>query len=191
MGSDLPGTPPPVVRSVVPDSGRSGDTIVVSGTGFGATRSSGAVRIGGADAELYAAWSDTAIVTVVPAGATSGPLTVTAETQTSNAASFKVLGPIVVARSFAIDVLPRLTDYGCLGCHGGGGGLFVDTQAHLLQGGSHGPAVVPGDAEASILVQKLSASPPFGSRMPQGGPFLADTTVQVIRDWINQGALDN
>ena len=93
--------------------------------------------------------------------------------------------------SFASQVSPIFQRYGCYGCHGGSGGLFVTSVAQLLRGGDHGPAVVPGKADTSNLVRKLSATPPFGDRMPQGGPYLPDSTLQTIKLWINQGAKDN
>jgi len=93
--------------------------------------------------------------------------------------------------SFRNDVLPILSGAGCTGCHGVNGGLTVTSVAALLAGGDHGPAVVPGDAASSNLVRKLSPTPPFGSRMPLGGPYLPDASVGVIRAWINEGALDN
>jgi hypothetical protein len=95
------------------------------------------------------------------------------------------------AVSFQQRVLPIFTLSGCTGCHGGTNGLTVGTVASLLQGGIHGPAVIPGNADGSLIIKKTSPTPPFGERMPQGGPYLADTTIQVIRDWINQGAQDN
>ena len=67
----------------------------------------------------------------------------------------------------------------------------MQTVAQLLQGGVDGPAVISGKADASVIIKKLSANPPFGDRMPQGGPYLPDSTMQVIKDWINQGAKDN
>ena len=94
-------------------------------------------------------------------------------------------------KSFQQHVLPILTRSGCTGCHGGTNGLRLNTVAGLLQGGIHGPAVVPGKADSSLIIRKTSSTPPFGDRMPQGGPYLADTTIQVIKDWINQGAQNN
>jgi hypothetical protein len=93
--------------------------------------------------------------------------------------------------SFQSQIKPIFLRYGCTSCHGGSGGLFVETVAKLLQGGVNGPAVVSGKADASIIIKKLSTTPPFGERMPQGGPYLPDSTLQVIKDWINQGARDN
>jgi hypothetical protein len=38
-------------------------------------------------------------------------------------------------------------------------------------------------------VQKISAAPPFGARMPlDGPPFLSASQIQVISDWIAEGA---
>jgi hypothetical protein len=93
--------------------------------------------------------------------------------------------------SFSRNVLPLFEAYGCAGCHGGTNGLTVTSVPQLLQGGSHGPAVVPGNPDSSLVIRKISSSPPFGDRMPQGGPYLPDTTVAVIRSWISDGAKDN
>jgi hypothetical protein len=95
--------------------------------------------------------------------------------------------------SFRQTVEPIFADQrvGCLGCHGGTNDLFVRTQADLLRGGLHGPAVVPGNSAQSLLVQKMGPNPPFGDRMPFGSNPLPDSTIQIIRDWIDQGALDN
>ena len=93
--------------------------------------------------------------------------------------------------SFQLDILPILTSRGCTTCHGGNGGLFVGSVQQLLQGGQHGPAVTPGDAAGSLIIRKLSPTPPFGDRMPRGGPYLDDATIQVIRTWIDHGAANN
>ena len=61
----------------------------------------------------------------------------------------------------------------------------------LMIGGDHGPAISPGNADGSLLVKKLSPTPPFGSRMPLGGPYLPDTAIGLIKRWINEGAKNN
>jgi hypothetical protein len=93
--------------------------------------------------------------------------------------------------SFRQDVQPIFNAYGCPSCHGGTAGLTIGTRANLLIGGDHGPAIIPGNADSSILIKKLSTTPPFGVRMPLGGPYLSDATVNEIKAWINQGAPDN
>ena len=101
--------------------------------------------------------------------------------------------PGVVSKvSYASQIIPIFDNNGCSGCHGGSGGLWVKPYAQLMAGGNHGPVIIAGNADSSTLIRKLTmAKPPFGSRMPLGGFPLPDTTVQVIRDWINQGAQNN
>lgn len=51
--------------------------------------------------------------------------------------------------------------------------------------------VVPGEASASFLIDKLEGNElggPRGDRMPLGGPFLDQAIIDVIRSWIDQGA---
>ena len=51
---------------------------------------------------------------------------------------------------------------------------------------------MPGDANGSYLIHKLEGrSDIVGSRMPLGGPFLAQADIDVIRTWIAQGAPNN
>jgi len=51
--------------------------------------------------------------------------------------------------------------------------------------------VTPGDPDNSYLIQKLEGTAAGGARMPQGGPFLDQATVDMIRQWITDGALNN
>ena len=80
-------------------------------------------------------------------------------------------------------------------CHtnGGGyqGGLDLTSYNNLMAGNSdHGPVVIPGDSENSILIQKLSDDPPFGDQMPKNGPpYLDPATISLISAWIDEGAL--
>jgi hypothetical protein len=49
--------------------------------------------------------------------------------------------------------------------------------------------VKPGSPDSSYLYEKLvSATPKSGVRMPQGGPYLSDAQITVIRRWIQKGA---
>jgi hypothetical protein len=62
----------------------------------------------------------------------------------------------------------------CLKCHGpqkSESGLRLDSRDRLLQGGDSGPAVVPGDAAGSLLLQAVRhedglAMPPTGRLKP-------------------------
>jgi mono/diheme cytochrome c family protein len=49
--------------------------------------------------------------------------------------------------------------------------------------------VAPSNSAGSYVVQKLQGDPGIaGSRMPFGGPFLDQPTINVIRQWIDAGA---
>lgn len=90
--------------------------------------------------------------------------------------------------SFVNDVLPILQSR-CLNCHGGREteeGLDVSTFASLMAGSENGPVIVPGDADNSLLAEQV-----VSQEMPKRGPKLTPPQVQIILDWINQGALDN
>jgi hypothetical protein len=52
--------------------------------------------------------------------------------------------------------------------------------------------VAPGDAENSYVVRKLEGSPSItGARMPFGGPFFDQATIDQLKAWINAGAQNN
>ncbi|MEO0652220.1 MAG: PSD1 and planctomycete cytochrome C domain-containing protein, partial [Planctomycetota bacterium] len=65
------------------------------------------------------------------------------------------------------------------------GGLSMAGRLHLIDGGSRGPAIVPGDASASLIADVLSHAGELS--MPPSGP-LADHERQALLDWIDAGA---
>ncbi len=76
----------------------------------------------------------------------------------------------------------------CLRCHSGAkpkGGLSIATRADLMRGGNGGPAIEPGDPEASPLLEQVTGDEPA---MPAQGPPLAADLVEAIRGWIAAGA---
>ncbi len=88
---------------------------------------------------------------------------------------------------FSKDVLPIL-EQKCFQCHGDGqkvSDLDLSSPAGMLQGGVHGPALVPGDAQQSPLYLRVSGME--APVMPMGGS-LSDEEIEVLRDWIDQGA---
>jgi len=95
----------------------------------------------------------------------------------------------------------------CSSCHDGSnapGGLLPGSQ-DLRSGHTYAslvgvaslelPALMrvkPGDAANSYLVQKLEGAAGIsGSRMPLGGPFLDQATIDKVKSWINSGAPNN
>jgi len=51
--------------------------------------------------------------------------------------------------------------------------------------------VRPGDSERSYLIKKLRGAAPIGGRMPLGGPYLTQSELAGIAEWIDNGAADN
>jgi mono/diheme cytochrome c family protein len=93
--------------------------------------------------------------------------------------------------SFAANIFPIL-DNRCIDCHGTDGGWDATTYELFMTTGDHSPVVIPGDAEGSLLAQKLLGTHEEGDLMPPP-PLrkLPDEVIQVFLDWIADGALDN
>ena len=115
----------------------------------------------------------------LPATNTAGPTEAAAATQPA------AEGATV---SFANDVLPIIQSR-CINCHGGDRtekGLVLKTYTDLMSGSENGPVVTPGDAADSTLVELVT-----NQKMPKRGPKLTPPQVQLIAEWVNQGALNN
>jgi hypothetical protein len=65
-------------------------------------------------------------------------------------------------------------------------GLDMNTYDSLMAGSQNGPVIVPGEANDSLLVQKVTEG-----KMPKRGPKLTPAQIQLITDWIDAGALNN
>ena len=98
--------------------------------------------------------------------------------------------PLAAAEvDYTRDVKPLLQQH-CVGCHGAKrqrGDLRLDSRAALLKGGSRGPAVVAGKATESLLIQAVTQDDPEIAMPPEGEPLSAEA-IQLLRDWIDQGA---
>ncbi|MDP6764213.1 MAG: PSD1 and planctomycete cytochrome C domain-containing protein [Planctomycetota bacterium] len=93
-------------------------------------------------------------------------------------------------RFFEAEVRPVLAAR-CYECHGPEvtdpeGGLRFTSAAALLEGGPSGPAIVPGDAEASLLVRALRREDP-DLAMPPDDP-VSEEEIEAVATWINLGA---
>ncbi len=90
---------------------------------------------------------------------------------------------------WATRIEPVLADR-CLRCHGGAdrvkAGLDLVSREGMLRGGDSGPAIVPGDPAASLLVQAVTYDDP-GLEMPPDEP-LAPEVVADFQRWIAAGA---
>ena len=89
--------------------------------------------------------------------------------------------------NFSKEVAPIL-ERNCYQCHGEKqqmAGFRVDSRESLLRGGERGPAIEPGNSEASRLYQHVSGR--VEPRMPFGGG-LAPEEVAILGRWIDAGA---
>ena len=91
---------------------------------------------------------------------------------------------------FNSKVLPLFEEH-CFECHShqskkAKGGLVLDSRAGWEVGGDSGPAVQPGDANASLLMQAVL----YGDlEMPPSGR-LPSESIELLRRWIDAGAID-
>ena len=76
----------------------------------------------------------------------------------------------------------------CFTCHTDSPqkGLRLDSRESILQGGQSGPAVVPGDPEASLLIQAVRRTHPR-LKMPPQDPLDPDQ-VRDLETWVRTGA---
>ena len=100
--------------------------------------------------------------------------------------------------SFITDIQP-IFDANCAGCHGLGGAADLD----LRPGFSHAslvgvtateidmPRVDPGQPPTSWLFLKITGTQTVGDPMPPGGSRLPESTLDLVAQWIVEGALDN
>ncbi|MBM2813407.1 MAG: hypothetical protein HW421_169 [Ignavibacteria bacterium] len=80
----------PYISGINPTSASIGDNITITGTGFGATQGTSFVTFNTTNASDYSSWNATSIVVKVPAGATSGNLSVKVNGNKSNEVSFTI-----------------------------------------------------------------------------------------------------
>src|SRR3954453_7532441 len=90
---------------------------------------------------------------------------------------------------FARDVQP-IFKTACYQCHGPDkqkGKLRLDAKTIALHGGKSGKSIVPGNAEQSELVKRIT-SKDDDERMPQDREALTAEQISTIKTWIEQGA---
>src|ERR1700676_1477926 len=83
--------------------------------------------------------------------------------------------PVLAKNSFTCHTAARM------------GGLEMSGREALLKGGKSGPAIVPGDAEKSLLVQAVAQTHERLKMPPQGK--LAESEIADLRAWIKDGAV--
>src|SRR5688572_32353741 len=81
---------------------------------------------------------------------------------------------------FETKVRPILAN-NCYSCHTNSalGGLRLDSFEAMKKGGKRGAAIVPGDAENSLLIQALKHTAPDDLKMPMGNK-LKDSDIDTL-----------
>jgi Protein of unknown function (DUF1549)/Protein of unknown function (DUF1553)/Planctomycete cytochrome C len=91
---------------------------------------------------------------------------------------------------FSRDIQPILNQ-NCVACHGGvrqkNGVSFIFREEALGTGKSGRRTIVPGDPDASELMARVTSKDPE-ERMPFHGPPLPPHQIDLLRQWIKQGA---
>ena len=100
-------------------------------------------------------------------------------------------GPATANRKvdYARDVKPILEKY-CYDCHGPKqqlSGLRLDRKDSVRLGGYSGQIIIPGDGEGSRIYRMVGNVD--GMPMPIGDPKPTRAEAEVIRLWIDQGAV--
>ncbi|MFO0566864.1 MAG: IPT/TIG domain-containing protein [Polyangiaceae bacterium] len=188
--------------SVEPDMGPVGTHVTLKGSNFGGTQGTSKVLFGGVDAGSAMSWANNEITVMVPTGAKSGDVTVEVNGKGSNGLEFFFLEPKFASLQAGV-FTRRCALSACHGaatpppdCGGKPGLSLLEGQAYANlvgvdaceQAGTQ--RVKAGDKAASFLFMKISmSSPPSGSQMPADGtaPLPAEV-IQVIGEWIDQGA---
>ena len=91
--------------------------------------------------------------------------------------------------SFNADIAPILTNRCAIAkCHVVDGPHDIDLRTYdtLIKGGDEGAIVIAGDAMESEMVEEIAEG-----KMPPEGPPLDAAQIQLIIDWINEGAKNN
>ncbi|MFN5730757.1 MAG: PSD1 and planctomycete cytochrome C domain-containing protein [Planctomyces sp.] len=84
----------------------------------------------------------------------------------------------------------------CEGCHSrtagkAGGGLLLDHREGWSKGGDSGTAIIPGQPDASLLIQAVRYAEDGPQMPPQSkGGKLPDAEIRLLEEWVRTGAVD-
>ena len=84
-------------------------------------------------------------------------------------------------------------DNNCISCHSNGGtysgGLDLSSFSDVMEGGSSGNTIVPFDHSSSQLFNRITLAESDNEFMPQNGTSLSQSEIDLIAQWIDEGAL--
>ena len=72
----------------------------------------------------------------------------------------------------------------CTDCHGNSAGLNLSSYENIMAGSNNGDVVIPYDHASSEIWQRVNSG-----QMPPGANDLSNSQVNLIAQWIDEGAL--
>ena len=131
----------------------------------------------------------TAITTIPPAVSTGLPIfekqtptLLPTQLPTPTSAPLPTQVPGATTQALTWDTgIGALFKTNCSACHGSLGGLSLSSYADAMKGGTNGVVIVPGDPNASLLVQKMSGTHP---------KVFSSADLAKIIAWIQAGAAE-
>ena len=98
--------------------------------------------------------------------------------------------------SYKADVQPILQSY-CVECHTENGkgaeksGLLLTSYENVMKGTRFGSIVKPGDALSSTLLMLVEGRADPSIQMPHGKAAMPTEKIEVLKQWVAQGAKNN
>lgn len=124
-------------------------------------------------------------------GDAAGGVVIVVEGDANSTDAERLLAELPADIVFTRDVLPILEER-CYSCHGRGsikGGLALDNPDQLVGMNSEGMWIIkPEEPHESELLRRIELAAGTRGAMPPRGARLAPEQVEVIRQWIRQGA---
>lgn len=120
-------------------------------------------------------------------GADDQGTTTTAVTTTTVPSTTPTTGSTTAGSVTFADTIGPLFAAQCGGCHGAQGNWDAGTLESVLTTGDNAPVVVPGNAGASLLAQKIQGIQSGGMQMPPGG-LMTEEEIATVIAWIDAGA---
>ena len=100
--------------------------------------------------------------------------------------------PLYADVDYNLEIQP-IFDSNCISCHHVGSGSYnnhgldLTSYSGLMSGGEDGAVIIPGNSNASDLYDEISD----GDMPPGNNPDLSNYHINLIAQWIDEGALQN
>ena len=97
--------------------------------------------------------------------------------------SLLLLVPLMAQVDYDSEIQPIFNSK-CTQCHGNSAGLNLSSYENIMQGSNNGDVIIPYDYANSELWQRINSG-----QMPPGNNDLTYDQVNLIAQWIDEGAL--